>query len=63
MNTNSRIVAGVAVALGALFVAKYVHTASHYKKKVVAKKQVKEAVQSWEGEGGAIVERAPRITS
>ena len=63
MNTNSRIVAGVAAALGALFVAKYAHTASGHKKKLVAKKQVKEAVQSWEGEGGAIIERAPRVTS
>lgn len=63
MNTNSRIVAGVAAALGALFVAKVAHTASRDKKKIVAKKQVKEAVQSWEGEGGAIIERPPRVTS
>ena len=63
MNTNSRIVAGVAAALGALFVAKYAHTASRGKRKLIAKKQIKEAVQSWEGEGGAIIERAPRVNS
>lgn len=63
MNTNSRIVVGIAAALGALFVAKYAQTASHGRKRLVAKKQVKEAVHSWEGEGGAIIERAPRITS
>ncbi len=63
MNTNLRIAAGVAAALGALLVAKYAHTASRDKKKLVARKQVKEAVQSWEGEGGATIERPARSPS
>jgi hypothetical protein len=63
MKCNTQIVGAVLAGIGAVFLANYIQNISTQKRKVVTKKLAKEAVQSWEGEGGAIVERAPRTSA
>jgi hypothetical protein len=60
MNSNIRIVSAVLVGLGTWLLASSVHSARKQTKKLATKKLTKEAVHAWEGEGGALVERAPR---
>ena len=60
MRSNARIVGAVLAGLGTILLANYVQGISTKKRKHVTKKLAKEAVQSWEGEGGAIIDHAPR---
>ena len=60
MKSNSRIVGAVLVGMGAWLLACYVQSNKKQHKKLVAKTLAKEAVQSWEGEGGTIIDPAPR---
>ena len=59
MNSNARLIGAVLMGVGAWLVAAQVKDARqlHHRRK---KKLAKEAVQSWEGEGGNINEAAPR---
>lgn len=63
MTSNVRIVGAVLVGVGTILLANYVQGISTQKRKHVTKKLAKEAVQSWEGEGGALIEHAPRSTA
>lgn len=60
MRSNSRIVGAVLVGLGAWFLGCYVQSNKKQQKKLAAKTFAKEAVQSWEGEGGTIIDPLPR---
>ena len=63
MKSNVRIVGTVLAGLGTILLANYVQGISTQRRKHVTKKLAKEAVHSWEGEGGAIIERAPRASA
>ena len=60
MKSNSRIVGAVLVGMGAWLLACYVQSNKKQDKKLAAKTFAKEAVQSWEGEGGTIIDPTPR---
>jgi len=60
MNGNSRIIGAVAVGLSTLLVASFFRSANRRHQQRVTKKFTREAVQSWEGEGGTIIAAAPR---
>ena len=63
MKGNTRIVGAVVAGLGTLLLANYVQGVSKQKKKHVTRKLAKEAVQSWEGEGGNIIDPLPRAVT
>ena len=63
MNSNARIVVAVLAGVGTILLANYVQGISTQKRKHVTKKLAKEAVHSWEGEGGAIIDHAPRSST
>lgn len=54
MKTNSRIASALAVGFGAWLLTCCVKSIQKQSKVRVAKTHAKEAVQCWEGEGGAI---------
>ena len=60
MNSNTRLMGAVLVGMSACVLANVFHSNRKLSKKLVTKKLAKEAVQSWEGEGGALVEPLPR---
>ena len=60
MKSNSRIVGAVLVGMGAWLLGSYVQSNKKQLKKQAAKTFAKEAVQSWEGEGGTIIDPLPR---
>ncbi len=60
MKSNSRIVGAVLVGVGAWLLGCYVQSNKKQHKKLAAKTLAKEAVQSWEGEGGTIIDPVPR---
>ena len=60
MKSNTQIVGAVLAGIGTLVLANHFHSSRKLNKKLVTKKLAKEAVQSWEGEGGALVEPIPR---
>lgn len=59
MKGNSRIFGAVLVGVGTLLVTRHFRNATHASRKLANKKQSKDANQSWEGEGGAIIDPAP----
>lgn len=61
MKGNTRIVGAVVAGLGTMLLANYVQRIS--KQKHVTRKLAKEAVQSWEGEGGNIIDPLPRVVA
>lgn len=61
MKGNTRIVGAVVAGLSTLLLANYVQSIS--RQKHVTKKLAKEAVQSWEGEGGNIIDPQPRVVA
>ena len=61
MKGNTRIVGAVVAGLSTLLLANYVQSIS--RQKHVTKKLAKEAVQSWEGEGGNIIDPLPRAVT
>ena len=61
MKGNTRIVGAVVAGLSTLLLANYVQSIS--RQKHVTKKLAKEAVQSWEGEGGNIIDPLPRVVA
>jgi uncharacterized membrane protein YbaN (DUF454 family) len=60
MKSNTQIVGAVLAGLCTLVLANHFQSNRKLTKKLVTKKLAKEAVQSWEGEGGALVDPAPR---
>ena len=60
MKTNARILGAALVGVSTCLLTFYVRSLTKQNKLLDTKKLKKEAVQSWEGEGGAIIERAPR---
>ena len=63
MKSNTQIVGAVLAGIGTLVLANHFHNNRKLGKKLVTKKLAKEAAQSWEGEGGALVEPVPRPTT
>ena len=63
MKNGPQIVSTILIGMGMWFLGRYAHGCIQEKRTVGAKKVAKEAVHSWEGEGGAIVERAPRASA
>ena len=59
MKSNSRIIGAVLLGVGSWLLAGYFQGAMRRQQKLGAKKNHRHAVQSWEGEGGTIVDRAP----
>ncbi|MCY7386939.1 MAG: hypothetical protein LH481_02575 [Burkholderiales bacterium] len=62
MKSNKRMVGAVVVGLTTWLLATYFQTGRKHTKKLVTRKLAKEAVQSWEGEGGAIIDPLPRAS-
>ncbi len=60
MKANTRVVGAVVAGLSTLLLANYVQRINKQKTKHVTRKLAKEAVQSWEGEGGNIIDPVPR---
>jgi|APDOM4702015191_1054821.scaffolds.fasta_scaffold889773_1 hypothetical protein len=60
MKGNSRIFGAVLVGVGTLLVTRHFRNAMHARRKLASKKLSKEANQSWEGEGGTIIDPVPR---
>ena len=63
MKRNSKVCSAVVLGLGALLLTRYVQSVSQQKHKRETKKMAKREVQSWEGEGGALVAPVPRGTT
>lgn len=63
MNSNARIASAVVIGLGTWFLSCYVKDAAQLRHKRTTKKMIKHAVHAWEGEGGNIIDPAPRSTS
>ena len=63
MKSNTRLVGAVLVGMSACVLANLIHSNRTQNKKVTTKKLAKEAFQSWEGEGGNIIDPLPRPTS
>ena len=63
MRGRSQIGSAVMMGLGAWLLSCYVQGAMQRHHGRVTKKLAKEASQSWEGEGGAIIDAKPRYTS
>ena len=62
MKGNARIFGAVLVGVGTFLLTCCVQSAKLQQKRVT-KKLAKEATQAWEGEGGAIIDPAPRSTA
>lgn len=62
MKVNSRVVGAVLVGVGTMLLTCCVQGVKQ-QRKLVTKKIAKEAVQSWEGEGGTIIDPVPRSTA
>lgn len=63
MKKNTRILGAALVGVSTCLLTVYVRSLSKQKKLLVTKKLKKEAVQSWEGEGGAIIEPKRRLAT
>lgn len=63
MNSNARILGAVVVGVSTWLLTSYVQSIMKQKKKHTTKKLAKEAVQSWEGEGGAVIDTVRRSTA
>ena len=59
MQSNGRIIGTVLVGVGSFLLACYVQDAMTQKKRVT-KQLARDAVRAWEGEGGALIDPAPR---
>ena len=59
MQSNGRIIGAVLAGVGSLLLACYVQNAMTQRKRVT-KVLARDAVRAWEGEGGALIEAAPR---
>ncbi len=59
MQSNGRIIGAVLAGVGSLLLACYVQNAVTQRKRVT-KELARDAVRAWEGEGGALIEAAPR---
>ena len=62
MKGNTRIIGAVLVGVSTWLLASYFQSVKRHHHKRVNKKLAKEANQSWEGEGGAIIDAVPRAT-
>lgn len=62
MKSNTRLVGAVLVGMSACVLANLFQSNRKLSKKLTTKKLAKEAVQSWEGEGGNIIDPLPRQT-
>ncbi len=60
---NGKIIGACVTGLGALFLTHFAYTLIQQRQKRVNKKHAKVAVQTWEGEGGNIIDPAPRAPS
>jgi hypothetical protein len=60
MNNNRKLFGAVLAGVGTWLITRYVQNVKTHRQRVT-KKVAKDAVQSWEGEGGAIPEAAPRV--
>lgn len=63
MKRNTRLVGVVLAGISACVLANLIHSNRKLTKKVTTKKLAKEAFQSWEGEGGNIIDPVPRPPS
>jgi hypothetical protein len=60
MKTNTQFFGAVLAVLGTLLLAKRLSNNRKLNKELATKRLAKEAAQSWEGEGGAVVVRRSR---
>lgn len=63
MNGNSRILGMLLMGVGAGLLTCYVQSVKKHHHRRVNKKLAKVAHQSWEGEGGAIIDPVPRTAA
>ncbi len=63
MKANSRILGAVLVGVGTWKTTSYCQGVLKRNHKHATKKLAKEAFQSWEGEGGTIIDPLPRATA
>lgn len=63
MKNNARIFGAALVGVSTCLLTLYVRSLTKQKKLLDTKILKKEAVQSWEGEGGAIIDHVPRATT
>ena len=63
MKRNTKLIGTVVAGLGTCLLAKYVYGTRQQNTKLVTKKLAKQAVQSWEGEGGNTIDPVPRQTA
>lgn len=59
MKVSPRMVTAVMCGVGTFLLARYVQS-TRQRQKHVTRKLAKQAVQDWEGEGGTIIDAAPR---
>ena len=55
MKNNRKLIGAVLAGVGAWLITRYVQNVNTHRQRVT-KKFAKDAVQSWEGEGGAIID-------
>ena len=60
MKRKTRLISTVVAGLGTCLLAKYVYASRQQNTKLATKKLAKQAVQSWEGEGGNTIDPVPR---
>ena len=62
MQSNGRIIGAVLAGVGSLLLACYVQSVVTQRKRVT-KELARDAVRAWEGEGGALIDAAPRANA
>ena len=62
MQSNGRIISTVLAGVGSFLLACYVQNAMTQRKRVT-KEIARDAVRAWEGEGGALIDAAPRTNA
>lgn len=62
MQSNGRIIGAVLAGVGSLLLAYYVQSVVTQRKRA-AKELARNAVRAWEGEGGALIDAAPRANA
>ena len=63
MKANTRIIGAVLVGVSTWLLASYFQNLKRHHHRRVNKQLAKEAHQSWEGEGGSIIDAVPRATA
>ena len=62
MKTNKSVIGAMLASLGAALLCNHIQNISTKRRRTIIKKLAKEEINTWEGEGGAIVNRPSRAT-